>query len=139
MKNAQPKKEASGPKHVQSPPARDSGRSPSPPSTGVEIVASREKDGVIYHTVRDLRNGNLIKNVTRSSARKLWHYAILQEEKGQPGAADIDWHGSIALLNKRTKDNYVWYDLAMKDEKDIRVFYGVTDSGLNEDWLELVE
>lgn len=113
-------------------------RSPKSPSTGVEIVASVERDGVVYHTVRDLRNGNLINNVTRTSARKLWHYAILQEEKGQPKASQIKWHGNLALLDKRTKDNYVWYDLALKDDRGIHVFYGVTDSGLNEEWLELV-
>jgi hypothetical protein len=112
--------------------------SPNAPSTGVEIVASVERDGVVYHTVRDLRNGNLINNVTRSSARKLWHYAILQQEKGPLAASQIKWRGNVALLDKRTKDNYVWYDLALKDDKGIHIYYGVTDSGLNEEWLELV-
>jgi hypothetical protein len=113
-------------------------RSPVAPSTGVEIVASEKRDGVVYHTVRDLRNGNLIKNVTRASARKLWHYAILQVEKGPPSSSKIKWKGNIALLDKRTKDNYVWYDLAMRDAKGIHMYYGVTDSGLNDEWLELV-
>ena len=53
-----------------------------PPRTGVEIVTSEKRQGTIYHTVRDLRNGNLIHNVTKSSARKLWHYAITQAEEG---------------------------------------------------------
>ena len=57
---------------------------PPTPRTGVEIVESEKREGTYYHTVRDLRNGNLIKNVTRSSARKLWHYAITQKESGEP-------------------------------------------------------
>ncbi|MDX1664206.1 MAG: putative DNA binding domain-containing protein [Candidatus Promineifilaceae bacterium] len=110
-----------------------------PPSTGVEIVESKERSGTIYHTVQDLRNGNQIKNVTRSSARKLWHYAITQIEENPPQDQDIDWIGNIALLDKRSRDKHVWYDLAMRSDGDIRVFYGVTDSGLNEDWMALIE
>jgi hypothetical protein len=113
-------------------------RTPVAPSTGVEIVASEERDGIQYHTLRDLRNGNLIKNVTRKSARKLWHYAILQVEKGQPEQGKIDWKGNIAVLDRRSRENYVWYDLAMKDDRGIHVYYGVTDSGLNEEWQDLV-
>lgn len=111
-----------------------------PPRTGVEIVASEKRKGTIYHTVRDLRNGNLIKNVTRSSARKLWHYAITQTESGLPDEKEIDWHGNIAIINERKKDQYVWYDLAMRENGgDIRFYYGVTDSGMNELWMKLVE
>ncbi|MGB3715145.1 MAG: RNA-binding domain-containing protein [Candidatus Promineifilaceae bacterium] len=121
-------------KKSKKPPAH----SPGAPSTGVEIVASEKRDGVVYHTVRDLRNGNLIKNVTRTSSRKLWHYAILQVEKGPPSSSTIKWQGNIVVLDRRTKDNYVWYDLAMKDANGIHMYYGVTDSGLNDEWLELV-
>jgi len=112
---------------------------PSPPRTGVEIVSSENRDGTIYHTVRDLRNGNLIKNVTRSSARKLWHYAITKTEAGVPSADQIEWHDNLAFLNLRRRENHVWYDLAMRDDDSIRFYYGVTDSGLNDDWMELVE
>lgn len=110
-----------------------------PPRTGVEIVASEERGGTIYHTVRDLRNGNRIKNVTKASARKLWHYAITQAESGKPATESIDWRGSIAFLGQRRRDNHVWYDLAMRDENGVHVYYGVTDSGLNDAWMELVE
>ena len=111
----------------------------SPPRTGVEIVSSEERDGTIYHTVRDLRNGNLIKNVTRSSARKLWHYAITKTEAGIPSADEIGWDKNRAFLDLRRRDNHVWYDLAMRDEEGVHVYYGVTDSGLNEEWMSLVE
>jgi hypothetical protein len=114
-------------------------RSIGPPRTGVEIVASEERKGVTYHTVQDLRNGNLIKNVTKSSARKLWHYAISQKEAGLPDLRKINWHGNIALLNERKKDEHVWYDLALRENGEIHIYYGVTDSGLNEEWLRLIE
>lgn len=109
------------------------------PRTGVEIVASENRSGTIYHTVRDLRNGNLIQNVTKSSARKLWHYAITQAEAGPPSANKIDWNGNLAVLNDRRNNNYVWYDLAMRDNDGIHYYYGVTDSGLNDEWMNLVE
>ncbi len=111
----------------------------SPPRTGVEIVATENRDGTLYHTVRDLRNGNLIKNVTRKSARKLWHYAISQAEAGIPNAEQFEWHGNMAFLEQRRKDNYVWYDLAMREDGKLHIYYGVTDSGLNDDWMSLVQ
>jgi len=51
------------------------------PKTGVEVVSVEERNGRFYYTVRDLRNGNVVKNVTPSSARKLWHYAITRYSK----------------------------------------------------------
>ncbi len=109
------------------------------PRTGVEVVSSETRQGTTYHTLRDLRNGNLIKNVTRSSARKLWHYAISQVEAGQPDKRKIKWQGNKALLNVRRKDNHAWYDLAMKENGQTHVYFGVTDSGLNDDWLRFIE
>jgi hypothetical protein len=110
-----------------------------PPRTGVEIVDSEKRKGIIYHTVHDLRNGSLIKNVTKSSARKLWHYAITQVEAGLPKREEIKWRGNMALLNQRKKDDNVWYDLALRENDGVHIYYGVTDSGLNEEWLPLVE
>jgi hypothetical protein len=121
----------------ETPPPAQAGLAP--PRTGVEIVASEERQGTVYHTVKDLRNGNLIKNVTKSSARKLWHYAISQREAGLPRPEQIRWQGQIALLDERKKDGHTWYDLAMRDNGDVRIYYGVTDSGLNDDWLSLIE
>ncbi|MEZ4645815.1 MAG: hypothetical protein R3E31_24355 [Chloroflexota bacterium] len=109
------------------------------PRTGVEIVSSEKRQGTIYHTVRDLRNGNLIKNVTKSSARKLWRYAITQEENGSINPNKLNWKGNMALIEKRQKGDLVWYDLAVRDSNDaVHIYYGVTDSGLNEEWLPLL-
>jgi hypothetical protein len=124
---------------VVEPTTESAQESSTPPSTGVEIVESRERDGTIYHTVHDLRNGNRIKNVTRTSARKLWHYAITQVEDNPPREQDVVWHGNMAILDRRQRDKHVWYDLALRTEGGMRVFYGVTDSGLNEEWMTLIE
>jgi hypothetical protein len=48
------------------------------PRTGVEVVSMEEREGTRFFTVRDLRNGNVVKNVTPNSARRLWHYALSQ-------------------------------------------------------------
>jgi hypothetical protein len=111
-----------------------------PPRTGVEVVESQKRSGTVYHTLRDLRNGNLIKNVTQSSARKLWHYAIQQAEAGGPKVEHIRWQGNRAILNKRAKDGNTWYDLALRDpDGTVHIYYGVTDSGLDDAWLKLIE
>lgn len=111
-----------------------------PPRTGVEVVESQKRSGTVYHTLRDLRNGNLIKNVTQSSARKLWHYAIQQAEAGGPKVEHIRWQGNRALLNRRAKDGNTWYDLALRDPSGtVHIYYGVTDSGLDDAWLKLIE
>lgn len=110
-----------------------------PPTTGVEIIKSEKRKGVIYHTVHDLRNGSLIKNVTRKSARKLWHYAITQVEDNPPQERKIKWQGNIALLHKRKKGDNTWYDLAIREGSAVHYYFGVSDSGLNDDWLALIE
>ncbi len=110
----------------------------SPPRTGVEIVASEEREGVIYHTMRDLRNGNVVKNVSRKSARKLWHYAISQAEEHPVDPAQLAWEGEIALIRRRERGGQVRYDLAQREEGRVRVYYGVTDDGIHGPWARLV-
>jgi hypothetical protein len=113
-------------------------KKPEAPRTGVEVVTSEKRQGTIYHTVRDLRNGNLIQNVTKSSARKLWHYAITQAEAGSVDPKKVQWHDNMAILKQREKGDNIWYDLALRDGKQIHVYYGVTDSGMNDKWLALI-
>ncbi|MBP6017010.1 MAG: putative DNA binding domain-containing protein [Candidatus Promineofilum sp.] len=109
-----------------------------PPRTGVEHVDSQERDGVIYHTLRDLRNGNLINNVTRSSARRLWHYAITQVETSPPDLSTAQWRHNVAVLNRRQKSNMTLYDLAAREGDRVHLYYGVTDGGLSDAMLALV-
>lgn len=109
-----------------------------PPRTGVEIVATEERQESIYHTMRDLRNGNVVKNVTRKSARKLWHYAITQAEDHPVSPDQLRWEGDIALIRKRAWGGQARYDLAQRDDGRMRVYYGVTDDGIHGIWAQLV-
>jgi len=71
-----------------------------PPRTGVEIIGSEMRKGLMYHMMRDLRNGNVVKNVTRKSARRLWHYAILEKESNPVQPEKVEWHGDIGLWKR---------------------------------------
>ncbi len=109
-----------------------------PPRTGVEIVKSEERKGTIYHTVRDLRNGNVVKNVTRKSARRLWHYAITQAEEHPVDANKVEWHGDIGVLKQRKHRSRTRYDLAQRENGKLRAYYGVTEDGIHGEWAQMV-
>ncbi|NDJ84970.1 MAG: transcriptional regulator [Chloroflexi bacterium] len=105
-----------------------------PPRTGVEIIATEDRKGRLYHTVRDLRNGSTVRNVTRSSARRLWHYAIIEHESRTLNPDAIQWHGEIGLIKRYQRGNDIRLDLAQYDNGGIRVYYGVTEEGLHDAW-----
>jgi Putative DNA-binding domain len=107
-----------------------------PPRTGVEIVASEKRNNQLYHTVRDLRNGNVVKNVTRSSARALWRYAITESETASKDA--IKWQGDLALVKTQGKGDTLRHDLAQRTPDGVRIYYGVTDDGVHGDWKRIV-
>ncbi len=111
----------------------------SPPRTGVEIVATEERGGIRYHTMRDLRNGSVVQNVTRKSARNLWHYAISQHES-QPVEVDkVAWRGDLGMLDSSKRAGKVRYDLVQRlPEGRLRVYYGVTDDGIHGEWKKIV-
>jgi len=108
------------------------------PRTGVEIVATEKRNTTLYHTVRDLRNGNVVKNVTRSSARHLWRYAILQAETTPPKESAITWQGDLGLIAKYQKVGVTRYDFAQRLAGGLRVYYGVTEDGIHGEWKRLV-
>ena len=54
--------------------------------------------------VRDLRNGTLVRNVTRKSARKLWHYAITQHEEHPAESLEVQWLGDFGLVSSYPLD-----------------------------------
>jgi hypothetical protein len=111
-----------------------------PPQTGVEIISSENRNGHFVHTVRDLRNGNTVNNVTRKSARHLWHYAITQHESQPVKAEDLEWHGDIALIKRHKRGNLVRYDLAqIGPDNQLRVYYGVTPDGMDGPWQHFIE
>jgi len=110
------------------------------PRTGVEVVGVEERNGSKYYTMRDLRNGNVVKNVTRTSARRLWHYAITEFAKlpADISHTNIQWQGSFGLL-KRNKHGKVYrYDLVERTNSGNRFFFGVTDDGIHGPWKQLV-
>ncbi len=110
-----------------------------PPRTGVEIVATEERDGRRYHTLRDLRNGSVVKNVTRASARKLWHYAITEQESGALDPTAVTWHGDLGLWKKTHNGGVTRYDLVQRaNGGELRVYYGVTLDGIHGEWKMVV-
>lgn len=111
-----------------------------PPRTGVEIAAVEDRNGVRYYTMRDLRNGNVVKNVTERSARRLWHYAIAEYQKlpEDMEKAPIAWQGDLGVLRELRRGNRVRYDLAQRTPEGIRLFFGVTEDGIHGAWKELV-
>ncbi len=104
------------------------------PRTGVEIIGSEQRKGVMYHMMRDLRNGNVVKNVTRSSARRLWHYAITEHESSPVQPEQVQWHGDIGLWKRYKRGGTVRYDLVQRVNGELRVYYGVTYDGMHGPW-----
>ncbi len=105
-----------------------------PPQGGVEIIGTEQRNDTKYHVLRDLRNGNIVKNVTRSSARRLWHYAITQRESNPVKTEKVQWQGEIGLWRRYKKAGETRYDLVQRDNGKLRVYYGVADSGMHGPW-----
>jgi len=125
------------PASIPTAPAADSN---SAPRTGVEVVSVEERSGTRYYTVRDLRNGNVVKNVTRTSARRLWHYAITRYSKYPTDMAkgDVQWLDNYGLVN-RYKQGKSWrYDLVKRAVDGYRYYFGVTEDGIHGPWATLV-
>lgn len=109
-----------------------------PPRTGVQVMGTEERNGRKFHTMRDLRNGNVVKNVTKASARKLWHYAIAEHEHHKPDPKKLSWVGDVALIKKTAKGGITRYDLAQKVNGEVHVYYGVTEDGIHGEWRQIV-
>ncbi len=111
-----------------------------PPRTGVEIVSVSKREGNTYYTVRDLRNGNVVKNVTLQSSRRLWHYAISQYSKlpKVKESLDVAWQGDLGMVSRKKRGNYTSYDLIQRTQDGYRYYYGVTDDGIHGNWEALI-
>ncbi len=111
-----------------------------PPRTGVEVVKVDERDGISYYTMRDLRNGNEVKNVTRVSARRLWHYAITEFDQlpSDLSKVKIQWQGKFGLLGVQRQGKNVRYNFVERTPKGYRLYFGVTEDGIHGHWKELV-
>lgn len=109
-----------------------------PPGTGVQIIESVERKGAQYHTMKDLRNGNVVRNVTRSSARKLWRYAITEHENAPAQEDQVQWHTAdnrIGIWKSSKRAGKVRYDLVQRmPDGQLHVYYGVTEDGIDGAW-----
>jgi len=111
-----------------------------PPKTGVEIVQSEERDGVLYHTMRDLRNNSMVRNVSRASARRLWRYAIAERGDNPVREEDVVWQGDIGFWKAYKRAGVRRYNLVQRDPAgNLRVYYGVTEEGIHGPWKDVVE
>jgi PHP family Zn ribbon phosphoesterase len=109
------------------------------PRTGVEVVSVEERNGSRYYTMRDLRNGNVVKNVTPTSARRLWHYAISQYAQlpADLNRATITWKGDYGLLRHHKQGKHDRYDLVQRTSSGFRTYFGVTDDGIHGVWKQV--
>ena len=110
------------------------------PRTGVEVVSVEQRNGENYYSMRDLRNGNVVKNVTETSARRLWHYAITQYAmlpKDLKGVT-IQWQGDLGLLRRHKQRKDTRYDLIQRSKPGYRYYFGVTEDGIHGAWEQLV-
>jgi hypothetical protein len=106
------------------------------PRTGVEIIASINRGGKTFYTMRDLRNGNIVKNVTQASARRLWHYAIsrYKEIPSSVESSEVQWKGNYGLLRQYAQGQIQHYDFVYNTGSGFRYFFGVTPDGINGEW-----
>jgi histidinol phosphatase-like PHP family hydrolase len=114
-----------------------------PPRTGVQIVETVERKGTLYHTMKDLRNGSIVRNVTRSSARKLWRYAITEHEDNPAQEAQVQWHPTdprLGLLESSKRAGKLRYDLVQRmADGTFQVYYGVTEDGIDGTWRSFLQ
>jgi hypothetical protein len=111
-----------------------------PPGTGVQVVETVERKGTRYHAMKDLRNGNVVRNVTRSSARKLWRYAITEHETNPVQEKNVQWNGNLGLWKSSKRAGKVRYDLVQRmPNGQFHVYYGVTEDGIDGPWRLFLE
>lgn len=108
----------------------------SDPRTGVEVIPPIARDGKNFYSLRDLRNGNLVKNVTPTSARRLWHYAISRygEICDSLDKENITWQANYGLLRQYNQGKTPHFDLIQKTASGYRFFFGVTPDGIHGPW-----
>ena len=104
------------------------------------MVSVTERRGTKSYTLRDLRNGNVVKNVTQKSARRLWHYAISSYAQlpADLNQAEIVWQGDFGLLKMSKQNKRGRYDLVQRTPEGYRYYYGVTEDGIHGPWKTLV-
>jgi hypothetical protein len=112
---------------------------PVAPTTGIEVLDSYEQDGIRYYSLRDLRYHKLIHNVTKTTDRRIWRAAIAQREKGDLDESAVRWKGDYGLWRSyRQRAGDRRYDLVYRGDGDPRIFFGVSESGMDDRWKALL-
>jgi len=111
------------------------------PRTGVEVIPPVIRGGKSFFSMRDLRNGNIVKNVTIGSARRLWHYAITRYNEISPDlkSAEIQWSEEYGLIRQYHQGKNPIFDFIMKTEDGYRYFFGVTQDGIHGNWKRFLK
>lgn len=109
------------------------------PQDGVEIVDRETRGDTTYYVVRNLRNQRSVGNVTRKGARKLWNYAITQYEDSPVKSGQIRWKENVGIVRSAKRAGKVRFDLALREGSDTRIFYGVTEEGMEGAWAQFVD
>ena len=98
-----------------------------------------ERGGTRYYTIRDLRNGSTVQNVTLKSARRLWRYAISQYEQYQGDFGNVKWSDGVALLKAEKRAGKRRYDFVQRmGDGNIAIYFGVTEEGCEEPWRQFL-
>jgi len=51
----------------------------------------------------------------------------------------VQWKGNTGLISAGKRAGKLRYDLALRENGQIRVFYGVTDDGMEGSWAQFVQ
>ena len=110
------------------------------PRNGVEIVEAVDQDGVTHYTMRDLRSDQVTRNVTSATARSLWAQAIREFERNFPTEDRIMWKGDVGYWKStRISSGEKRYHLAARTpDGNIRIFFGVSEDGLDDRWKAVI-
>jgi hypothetical protein len=112
---------------------------PVAPTTGVEVVASYERGGETYYTLRDLKANTYALHVPRTCDRRMWRSAIAQYEEQVLDEATVTWKGDYGLWRRyRPRGSERRYHLVYRGDTGLRVFYGVSESGMHGPWRAFV-
>ena len=139
-----------------SPAPTDSGRLPAPaerleeieedaprddvaPGNGVEVIDSYQQDGITYFTMHDLRHHKYVHNVTAETPKRLWRYAINQREAKPVEPGHVRWNGDFGFLKShKPRGGEQRFSLVYRGDGDLRVFYGVSEEGLDDTWRSVI-
>ncbi len=109
------------------------------PGNGVEVVDAYQQDGTTYFTMHDLRHRKYVHNVTANTPKRLWRYAISQREAKPIEPGHVRWKGDFGFLKShKPRGGEQRYNLVYRGDGDFRVFYGVSDEGLDDTWRAVI-